>query len=65
MAHLQEILLRICCAMLMCVKSKLIRGDFVGNLKLLQHFPEVDVEHLLQVAQGINMDTSFHSTSFR
>ncbi|XP_015063605.1 TBC1 domain family member 13-like [Solanum pennellii] len=62
---LQEMLLRICCAMLMCVKSKLIRGDFVGNLKLLQHFPEVDVEHLLQVAQGINMDTSFHSTIFR
>lgn len=56
---LQEMLLRICCAMLMCVKSKLMRGDFVDNLKLLQHFPQVDVEHLLQVAQGM---TSFYST---
>ncbi|OIT20461.1 PREDICTED: TBC domain-containing protein C1952.17c-like [Nicotiana attenuata] len=58
---LQDMLLRICCAMLMCVKSKLLSGDFVDNLKLLQHFPELDVEHLLQIAQGMTMDTSFLS----
>ncbi|XP_059294687.1 uncharacterized protein LOC132047696 [Lycium ferocissimum] len=59
---IQEMLLRICCAMLMCVKSKLLNGAFTDNLKLLQHFPEVDVEHLLQIAQGLTLNTSFHST---
>ncbi|XP_009610879.1 uncharacterized protein [Nicotiana tomentosiformis] len=58
---LQEMLLRICCAMLMCVKSKLLSGDFVDNLKLLQHFPELDVERLLQIAQSMTIDTSFLS----
>uniref|UniRef100_A0A5B7B1R2 Putative TBC1 domain family member 13 n=1 Tax=Davidia involucrata TaxID=16924 RepID=A0A5B7B1R2_DAVIN len=57
----QEMLLRVCCAMLICVKSRLLTGDFVANLKLLQHYPEINIEHFLQVAQDISPDTSsFH-----
>lgn len=58
----QEMLLRVCCAMLLCVKSRLLSGDFIANLKLLQHYPEVNIEHLLQVARDIDPDDT---TSFR
>ncbi|KAJ1443891.1 Rab-GTPase-TBC domain [Sesbania bispinosa] len=60
----QDMLLRICCAMLLCVKSRLLSGDFVGNLKLLQHYPDdINVEYLLQVAQDISPDTSSYCLS--
>ncbi|KAF7838735.1 TBC1 domain family member 13 [Senna tora] len=60
----QDMLLRICCAMLLCVKAKLLSGDFVANLKLLQHYPEdINIEYLLQVAQDISPDTSFYCLS--
>lgn len=54
----QDMLLRVCCAMLLCVKSRLLSGDFVANLKLLQHYPEINIEHLLQVARNLTPDTS-------
>ncbi|XP_039071770.1 TBC1 domain family member 13-like isoform X2 [Hibiscus syriacus] len=54
----QEMLLRVCCAMLLCAKSRLLSGDFAANLRLLQHYPDIDIEHLLKVAQDISPDTS-------
>ncbi|RDX89582.1 TBC1 domain family member 13, partial [Mucuna pruriens] len=60
----QDMLLRICCAMLLCVKSKLLSGDFVANLKLLQHYPDdINVEYILQVAKDISPDTSYYCLS--
>ncbi|KAJ4818530.1 TBC1 domain family member 13 [Rhynchospora pubera] len=50
----QEMLLRVCCSMLLCVRNELLQGDFAANLKLLQHYPEVDLRHLLDVASNIN-----------
>jgi hypothetical protein len=49
-----EILLRVCCAMLLCERSRLLAGDFTTNLKLLQHYPAVDIQHLLRVADGLS-----------
>ncbi|XP_058201527.1 uncharacterized protein LOC131316241 isoform X1 [Rhododendron vialii] len=54
----QEMLLRVCCAMLLCVKSRLLSGDFIANLKLLQHYPITNIEHILQVANDISPDMS-------
>lgn len=48
-----EILLRVCCAMLMSVKSRLLAGDFTSNLKLLQRYPSIDVHHLIRVADDL------------
>ncbi|BBN06097.1 TBC1 domain family member 13 [Marchantia polymorpha subsp. ruderalis] len=48
-----EILLRVCCAMLLCVRSRLLAGDFTTNLKLLQNYPTVDIHHLLRVAEEL------------
>lgn len=45
-----EILLRVCCAMLLSVRSRLLAGDFTSNLKLLQHYPSIDIHLLLRVA---------------
>ncbi|KAJ6747283.1 TBC1 DOMAIN FAMILY MEMBER 13-LIKE [Salix koriyanagi] len=59
----QDMLLRICCAMLLCMKSRLLRGDFAANLRLLQHYPDINIEHLLQVAQDLSADTSSCSLS--
>jgi hypothetical protein len=62
--YLQDMLLRICCAMLLCVKSRLLGGDFVANIKLLQHYPDdINLEYLLQVAQDISPDTSSYILS--
>jgi hypothetical protein len=48
-----EILLRVCCAMLLCQRSRLLAGDFTTNLKLLQHYPAIDIQHLLWVADDL------------
>lgn len=47
-----EILLRICCAMLVCIRERLLAGDFTMNLKLLQKYPSVDIEVVIQMAKG-------------
>lgn len=60
---LQDMLLRVCCAMLLCIKSSLLSGDFVTNLKLLQHYPDINIERLLQVAQDFSPDTSSYRLS--
>ncbi|KAL9443374.1 hypothetical protein AB3S75_016683 [Citrus x aurantiifolia] len=60
---IQDMLLRVCCAMLLCMKSRLLSGDFVANLQLLQHYPDVNIEHLLQVARDLSPDTSSYSLS--
>lgn len=50
--------------MLLCVKSRLLSGDFVANIKLLQHYPDdINLEYLLQVAQDISPDTSSYFLS--
>ncbi|PKA49994.1 hypothetical protein AXF42_Ash017533 [Apostasia shenzhenica] len=49
----QETLLRICCAMLILVRRRLLAGDFTANLKLLQHYPTTNIGHLLYVANKL------------
>ncbi|MQM21527.1 hypothetical protein Taro_054569 [Colocasia esculenta] len=47
----QEMALRVCCAMLMCARGELLDGDFAANLKLLQHYSCLELENLLRVAR--------------
>ncbi|XP_072965667.1 uncharacterized protein [Typha angustifolia] len=54
----QDMLLRVCCAMLVCVKKELLVGDFASNLKLLQHYPEIDLKYLLHVAHQLTPSCS-------
>ncbi|KAK9081151.1 hypothetical protein Syun_030514 [Stephania yunnanensis] len=49
----QETLLRICCAMLILIRRRLLAGDFTSNLKLLQHYPPTNISHLLYVADKL------------
>ncbi|KAM7488852.1 hypothetical protein LguiB_026336 [Lonicera macranthoides] len=49
----QETLLRICCAMLIIVRKRLLAGDFTSNLKLLQNYPSTNISHLLYVANKL------------
>ncbi|XP_002524501.3 TBC1 domain family member 13 [Ricinus communis] len=60
---IQDMLLRICCAMLLCVKSRLLSGDFAANLRLLQHYPGINIKHLLQVARDLSPDASSYPSS--
>lgn len=49
----QETLLRICCAMLILIRRRLLAGDFTSNLKLLQNYPSTNISHLLYVADKL------------
>ncbi|MQL76479.1 hypothetical protein Taro_008884 [Colocasia esculenta] len=49
----QETLLRICCAMLILIRRRLLAGDFTSNLKLLQNYPSTNISHLLYVANKL------------
>ncbi|KAK6122806.1 hypothetical protein DH2020_043449 [Rehmannia glutinosa] len=51
----QETLLRICCAMLIIVRKRLLAGDFTSNLKLLQSYPSTNISHLLYVANKLRV----------
>lgn len=57
----QEMLLRVCCGMLLCVRSALLKGDFAANLKLLQHYPHTSIEYILQIAQELNPQSNSHA----
>ncbi|THF95453.1 hypothetical protein TEA_007776 [Camellia sinensis var. sinensis] len=49
----KETLLRVCCAMLILIRRRLLAGDFTSNLKLLQHYPPTNISHLLYVANKL------------
>ncbi|KQJ82200.1 TBC1 domain family member 13 [Brachypodium distachyon] len=49
----QATLLRICCAMLILVRRRLLAGDFTANLKLLQNYPPTNIDHLLHIANKL------------
>ncbi|XP_042440008.1 TBC1 domain family member 13-like isoform X2 [Zingiber officinale] len=53
----QETLLRICCAMLILVRRRLLAGDFIANLKLLQNFPNTNISHILHIANKLRGPT--------
>ncbi|XP_051127868.1 uncharacterized protein LOC127249208 isoform X2 [Andrographis paniculata] len=54
----QETLLRVCCAMLIIVRRRLLAGDFTSNLKLLQNYPSTNISHLLYVANKLRVPLS-------
>lgn len=49
-----DFLIHICCAMIIIARNQLIAGDFPSNLKLLQNFPPMDVQVLLNKASDIS-----------
>ena len=51
----QDMLLRICCAMIMTVRDRLLAGDFTQNLKLLQNYPPIDVNFILRTAHRLKI----------
>ncbi|XP_017442316.1 uncharacterized protein LOC108347529 isoform X1 [Vigna angularis] len=53
----QETLLRVCCAMLVLVRKRLLAGDFTSNLKLLQNYPTTNISHLLYVANKFGVQS--------
>lgn len=48
-----DTLLRICCAMLILVRRRLLVGDFTANIQLLQHYPPTNIDHLLHIANRL------------
>ncbi|XP_055318506.1 TBC1 domain family member 13 [Sitodiplosis mosellana] len=45
-----DFLVRVCCAMIILLRTQLLESDFATNVKLLQHFPETDINVVLQKA---------------
>ncbi|XP_010274015.1 PREDICTED: TBC1 domain family member 13 isoform X3 [Nelumbo nucifera] len=54
----QDTLLRICCAMLILIRRRLLAGDFTSNLKLLQNYPSTNISHLLYVADKLRVKST-------
>ncbi|KAK3187908.1 hypothetical protein Dsin_027469 [Dipteronia sinensis] len=54
----QETLLRVCCAMLILIRRRLLAGDFTSILKLLQNYPPTNISHLLYVANKLRTPSS-------
>nr|KYP67783.1 TBC1 domain family member 13 [Cajanus cajan] len=54
----QETLLRVCCAMLVLIRKRLLAGDFTSNLKLLQSYPTTNISHLLYVANKFRVQSA-------
>ena len=52
-ALMQDTLMRICCAMLILVRKRLLAGDFTANIQLLQHYPATNIDHLLHIANRL------------
>lgn len=48
-----DTLMRICCAMLILVRKRLLAGDFTANVQLLQHYPATNIDHLLHIANRL------------
>ncbi|CAL4988255.1 unnamed protein product [Urochloa decumbens] len=48
-----DTLMRICCAMLILVRKRLLAGDFTANIQLLQHYPATNIDHLLHIANRL------------
>ncbi|WVZ52044.1 hypothetical protein U9M48_003139 [Paspalum notatum var. saurae] len=48
-----DTLMRICCAMLILVRKRLLAGDFTANIQLLQHYPAANIDHLLHIANRL------------
>jgi hypothetical protein len=46
-------LLYLCVAMLICIRTDLLRADFSMTIKLLQNYPINDLQRILQKAQDI------------
>ncbi|XP_061372983.1 uncharacterized protein LOC133315393 isoform X2 [Gastrolobium bilobum] len=52
-----QTLLRVCCAMLILIRKRLLAGDFTSNLKLLQNYPTTNISHLLYVANKFRVQS--------
>lgn len=51
--HRFDFLISVCCAMLILIRSDLLRGDFPANMKLLQHYPCTDMQKILNKAMEL------------
>uniref|UniRef100_A0A182PPE3 TBC1 domain family member 13 n=1 Tax=Anopheles epiroticus TaxID=199890 RepID=A0A182PPE3_9DIPT len=45
-----DFLVKICCAMILLLREQILENDFANNVKLLQHFPPMDINLVLQKA---------------
>ncbi|XP_022123983.1 TBC1 domain family member 13 isoform X1 [Pieris rapae] len=48
-----DFLISVCCAMILLVRDDIMTGDFASNVKLLQHFPPMDVSLIVTKARTI------------
>jgi len=53
-----EFLIYVCCAMLLCVRDKLLKGDFADNLRLLQNYPPIDIHIILDKAEQLRNENA-------
>ncbi|XP_037046178.1 TBC1 domain family member 13 isoform X2 [Bradysia coprophila] len=48
-----KFLVDVCCAMIILLREQILENDFASNMKLLQNFPEIDINVVLTKAAGL------------
>ncbi|KAJ6638098.1 TBC1 domain family member 13 [Pseudolycoriella hygida] len=48
-----KFLVDVCCAMIILLREQILENDFASNMKLLQNFPEIDINVLLTKAAAL------------
>uniref|UniRef100_A0A336M0R4 TBC1 domain family member 13 n=1 Tax=Culicoides sonorensis TaxID=179676 RepID=A0A336M0R4_CULSO len=51
--HRYNFLIKVCCAMIVLLREQILEGDFGTNVKILQNFPSMDVNHVLSKASTL------------
>ena len=53
--NLFDLLMHICCSMILIQHDNLLNGDFSNNMKALQSYPPVDIQNILSYAKKLRL----------
>ena len=53
--NLFDLLMHICCSMILIQHDNLLNGDFSNNMKALQSYPPIDIQNILSYAKKLRL----------
>lgn len=53
--NLFDLLMHVCCSMILIQHDNLFNGDFSNNMKALQSYPPVDIQNILSYAKKLRL----------
>lgn len=53
--NLFDLLMHVCCSMILIQHDNLLNGDFSNNMKALQSYPPIDIQNILSYAKKLRL----------